>query len=241
MIIVKNLSVYLADKDGGEQILSDIDFRLEKGRSLSIVGPSGCGKTTLLHAIAGLNEDNLIEGSIQLTHGDAETTLVLQRAGLLPWKTVWQNATLGLELRGERDMSKAERLLRELGLEQYKEDFPMQLSGGQRRLLGLVRALAVEPALLLMDEPLVSLDEFTRSNLQDTILKLWKREGVTMIMVTHDVEEAVYLGERIMLLAGEPASIRAVVDNPGMGTEDFRRSEEFYKVVKTVREGFYQR
>lgn len=233
MITIRDLTIYA---EGGEfPIIEDMSLEISRGESVAIIGPSGCGKTTLLHALAGLRE--LTSGVIKFDRGRGERALILQDIGLLPWKTVWENAILGLELRGKSSEEKDVRgLMNELGIADLRDRFPSQLSGGQKRRLGLVRALAVEPDVLLMDEPLVSLDEFTREKLQNIILSLWRENQLTMVMVTHDIEEAVFLGERIATLTDRPATVQQIISNDWMGSVEYRRSSRFYEIVKKLRE-----
>ena len=232
MIEIKNLVIQ--SDESSEKIIDGISFSVKKSGSSSVIGPSGCGKTTLLHSLAGLKK--ISSGSINIDHGKGGKALILQDIGLLPWKTVWQNAKLGTEIQGEENDDLVLSYLEELGIEELKGRYPQQLSGGQKRRLGLARALAMEPDLLLMDEPLVSLDELTREKLQNTILRLWKSYKLTMIMVTHDIEEAVFLGQKIEILTEKPAVIKETIRNEKMGKVVFRRSDDFYSVVKKLRE-----
>lgn len=232
MIEINNLVVEA--EEAREKIIDGISFSVPKGGSNSVIGPSGCGKTTLLHALVDLRP--ISSGSVRVNHGHGGIALILQDIGLLPWKTVWQNAKLGVDLANEERNEVVLSYLKELGIAELKNRYPKQLSGGQKRRLGLARALAMEPDVLLMDEPLVSLDELTREKLQNTILNLWKSYDLTMIMVTHDIEEAVFLGQRIEVLTERPATIKDTIDNDKMGEIEFRRSDDFYQVVKKLRE-----
>jgi len=234
MIEISNLSVRYGSDKTAENIISGLELSLQKGDSLGIIGPNGCGKTTLLHTIAGLHEN--YSGSLKIKTTEDKIALILQDIGLLPWKTIWKNATLGLDLGFQGDEEGVEDLLHELDLYSYRNNFPSQLSGGQKRKLGLARALAVDPKLLLMDEPFVSLDEFTRESLQDKVLKLWQDRDLTMTLVTHDIEEVAFLGRSIAVLSPAPASVKTLISNENMGTPEFRRSEDFYRVVKKTRQ-----
>ncbi len=239
-------SLYLEYKLGrGRSIIAiaELDLGVGRGESRAIIGPSGCGKSSLLYVLAGLLRPTA--GIVRIAGEEVngprrDVALVLQDIGLLPWKSVWRNAILGLELNGRRDraqLSLAEKVLEELGLAELKDRYPAQLSGGQKKRVGIARALAVEPRLLLMDEPLVSLDAQAREGIQNSILQLWqeRKERLTMVLVTHDIEEAVFLGERIVVLSQRPAKVKAELENPEMGSIDYRASSDFYAQVREIR------
>ncbi|MBS3736815.1 MAG: ATP-binding cassette domain-containing protein [Candidatus Bipolaricaulota bacterium] len=234
MIEITDLSVEYESGGDNEKVINGLNLSLNRGDSLGVIGPNGCGKTTLLHTIAGLHEN--YSGLIRVNTTKDKIALILQDIGLLPWKTIWKNATLGLDLGRQGDEERVEDLLHELDLYSYRDSYPAQLSGGQKRKLGLARALAVDPEILLMDEPFVSLDEFTRESLQDKVLKLWQDRNLTLTLVTHDMEEVAFLGRNIAVLSQVPASVKTWVENQKMGTEGFRRSEEFYRVVRKTRQ-----
>jgi len=234
MIEISNLAVEYKSGGASEKVISGLRLSLDKGDSLGIIGPNGCGKTTLLHTLAGLHQN--YSGELRVNTTEDKIALILQDIGLLPWKTVWNNATLGLDLGLQGNEDSVEDLLYELDLHSYRNSFPSQLSGGQKRKLGLARALAVDPEILLMDEPFVSLDEFTRESLQDKVLKLWQGRDLTMLLVTHDIEEVAFIGRKIAILSQAPASVKNYIENENMGTVEFRRSEEFYRVVKRIRQ-----
>ncbi|ASK35233.1 ABC transporter ATP-binding protein [Alloalcanivorax mobilis] len=192
-------------------VLSGLDLYIKRGEFLTLVGPSGVGKSTLLRAIIGLSRplSGTLDVNAHPNPGGRPSALVFQDPRLMPWRRVLGNVLFGLEA---LDLSRTERVRRarealaKVGLADYEKRFPMQLSGGQRQRVGLARALAVQPDLLLMDEPFGALDAITRENLQDQLLDLWRNSGITVIFVTHDIEEAVYLSDRVMLLSGTPAA-----------------------------------
>lgn len=164
--------------------------------------------------------------------------MILQHYGLLPWKSVAANISLGLRLQGadrERTRARVDELLVEMDLAAFADHFPGQLSGGMQQRVALARALATEPRLLLMDEPLSALDALTRERLQHTILGVWQRHRVTMVLVTHSIEEAVFLGQTVVVLTSRPARVAAVVDNPGAGRSDYRQSETFFHQCRQLR------
>jgi len=214
--------------------LSGADLVLADGASVAVIGPSGCGKSTLLLAVAGLlspTEGAVHVGGDPVTGPRLRTSLILQDFGLLPWKTVRDNAELGLRIRrypSSERRSRALEALERVGLTDFLGLYPSELSGGMRQRLALARALALDTDLLLMDEPLSALDALTREDLQDLLLALWLDRGYTSVLVTHSIEEAVYLGRTVLVMSPRPGRIAAVVDNPGMGSSEYRQTEAFY-------------
>ncbi len=240
MIEVHSLTIdYGVGKANAVRAVAGVDFTLERGRSLALIGPSGCGKTTILFAIAGLLAPTQGEITIfgtPVTGPRRDVALILQNAGLLPWKTVWQNANLSLLLTRDYPKRNAGAVLDELGLSDVKNRFPTELSEGMKRRVGIARALSTAPAVMLMDEPLASLDTLTRERIQDLFLTLWHAHQFSLILVTHDIEEAAFLGERIIVLTPRPARIKERIDNKEMGSLDYRESMEFARTVRAVRE-----
>lgn len=223
------------------KIIEDMSFSVGRGRSLTIIGPSGCGKSTLLYMLAGLSRPTagrvLIEGR-EIKAPSREVGMILQDFGLLPWKTVWGNICLGMRIRNvprEEQDRRARETIRYLGLEGHEDDYPSRMSGGERQRLAIGRALAMDPSVLLMDEPFSSLDTLTRERLQNTLLEVREQKGLTMVTVTHSIEEAVFLGDEIMVLGGRPCGIRAIVPNPGAGGTGYRSDERFFAVCREVR------
>lgn len=240
MIDVDGLQLaYSNPRAGGEQrVIDGLSLEVAEGESLAIIGPSGCGKSSLLYILSGLIRPS--DGDVRI-HGRPierprpDVALILQDTGLLPWKTVWGNAVFGLDLQEQGTLRRVKRALRELGLEGMEDRFPAQLSGGEKKRVGLARALAQEAGVLLMDEPLAALDALTKERTQNLILSLWQTHGFTSLLVTHDIEEAVFLGQRIAVLGPRPTRVVDVIDNPDMGTEGYRQSETFFEVVRAVR------
>ncbi len=199
-------------------VFEDLDLTVADGETHCILGPSGCGKTTLLRAIDGLTRLDsgriLIDGT-PVTRPRRSVAMVFQQFGLYPWKTVAQNAGYGMELAGV-DPAERERRLRHylglVGLEGFESSYPYQLSGGMQQRVGLARALAVEPDILLMDEPFGSLDAITREQLQDELLRIWQGAPRTMVFITHSIQEAIALGDRISVLSARPACLRDVFE-----------------------------
>lgn len=204
-----------------QPVIADLSLKVEAGEFVTLVGSSGVGKSTLLRAV-----DELIPvqaGQVQFGSETAQTrrerAFVFQDARLLPWRKVLGNVSYGLEtlqLSRQESLRRAREALALVGLSDYAERYPHQLSGGQRQRVGIARALATEPKLLLMDEPFGALDAITRRELQDELVRIWQQTGAAILFVTHDMEEAVFLSDRVLLLAGSPARVQKdyVVDRP---------------------------
>ncbi|AFJ47830.1 taurine ABC transporter ATP-binding subunit [Shimwellia blattae] len=198
----------------GKPVLKDINLTLDRGELLVVLGPSGSGKTTLLNLIAGFIpcESGVISlNGKPVTGPGAERGVVFQHDGLLPWRTVQDNVALGLQLAGVEKRTRRERacaMLRQVGLAGAQQRFIWQLSGGQRQRVGIARALAADPQLLLLDEPLGALDAFTREQIQTLLLRLWHTSGQQMLLITHDIEEALFMATDLVLLSAGPGSIR---------------------------------
>ncbi|MDA3936863.1 MAG: ABC transporter ATP-binding protein [Actinomycetota bacterium] len=227
--------------DRSVRALEGFDLSVASGESVAIIGPSGCGKSTALLAASGLLQPTagrvLVDG-MSVTGPRLKTALILQDFGLLPWKTVYHNAALGLEIRGigaTEIRQRAMMSLARVGLADFTDAFPGELSGGMRQRLAVARALALDADLLLMDEPLSALDALTREDLQALLLDIWLQAGHTSVLVTHSIEEAVFLGRRIVVLTPRPGRVAAVVDNPGMGEAGYRASSVFYEQCVKLR------
>ncbi|MHB1340590.1 MAG: ABC transporter ATP-binding protein [Coriobacteriia bacterium] len=230
---VSALSVTYAGVGRDTRALEGLDLTIADGEPVAIIGPSGCGKSTLLLALAGLvpaDAGSVLVGGETVSGPRRRTALILQDFGLLPWKTVAHNAALGLEIRGvqaEESRRVVGEALERLGLGEFSGAYPGELSGGMRQRLALARALALDADLLLMDEPLSALDALTREDLQNLLLHMWRQRRHTVALVTHSIEEAVFLGRRVVVLSPRPGRVAAVVDNPGMGQDGFRSSPAF--------------
>ena len=200
------------------QVLNDINYHVQDGRFVSIVGPSGCGKTTLLRIIAGLEESsggNLLLNGREISNDVNRIGLVFQEYALFPWRTTLQNIELGLEM---MDVPKEERRLtamnyiRSFGLTDFENRYPHELSGGMQQRVAIARTLITDPKVVLMDEPFGSLDSQTRNNLQGFLLSLWQKKKVSIIFVTHNVDEAVFLSDEVLVFSKRPARIVAQFD-----------------------------
>lgn len=230
----------LVYRQGNEETLAldGVSFTLPAGESLALIGPSGCGKTSLLYLLAGLlapTAGRIAIAGEPVARSRPGTALILQDYGLLPWKTVRENAALGLRIRGRRPET-ADQVLKDLGLWDLRHRYPAQLSGGQRQRVGIARALALDPDLLLMDEPFSALDALTREELQDLVLDIWQSRRTTLVLVTHNIEEAVYLGRRILVFSSRPGRVLAAIANPGAGQREYRRDPAFFETATRVRE-----
>lgn len=235
MIALDQVHLSFADNGRVLPVLEDVSLQVGAGASCAVIGPSGCGKTSLLFLLAGLLKPTA--GTVRVADR-SRTGVILQHYGLLPWKSVAANIALGLRLQGadrERTRARVDELLVEMDLAAFADHFPGQLSGGMQQRVALARALATEPRLLLMDEPLSALDALTRERLQHTILGVWQRHRVTMVLITHSIEEAVFLGQTVVVLTDRPARVAAVVDNPGAGRSDYRQSETFFHQCRQLR------
>jgi NitT/TauT family transport system ATP-binding protein len=234
MIAVSQLTKRFADTE--DPVLDGVSFQVPPGQTLAIIGPSGCGKSTLLYILAGLLPPTA--GRVAIEGAAGRPAIILQDFGLFPWKTAAENVALALKLQGRPAAARrrvTDALLAELGLAGLGHRYPVQLSGGQKQRVAIARALATGPSLLLMDEPFSSLDALTREHLQTTLLATWRRTGVSYLLVTHSVEEAVFLGREVLVLSDRPTRVKAVIDNPDFGAPDLRLHDQYFERVRAVR------
>jgi ABC-type nitrate/sulfonate/bicarbonate transport system ATPase subunit len=218
----------------GALALDNVSLTVTAGELVSIVGPSGCGKSTLLRMIAGLTSPTNGEVSIgaePITEPNAERGLVFQDPNLFPWLTVRRNIESGLVARGVLREKRAEvdEFMRLVGLEAFANSFPHHLSGGMAQRVSLARALINHPKVLLLDEPLGALDAFTRMRMQDEVLRLWRARGTTMLFVTHDIDEAIYMSDRIVIMTQRPGKIEEIIPVEIERPRD-RSSSEFLRL-----------
>jgi ABC-type nitrate/sulfonate/bicarbonate transport system ATPase subunit len=215
----------------GALALDDISLSVAAGELVSIVGPSGCGKSTLLRMIAGLvapTSGELSIGAEPITEPSAERGLVFQDPNLFPWLTVRRNIETGPRARGvlREKREDVDKFMRLVGLEAFANSFPHHLSGGMAQRVALARALINHPKVLLLDEPLGALDAFTRMRMQDEVLQLWRTHGTTMLFVTHDIDEAIYMSDRIVIMTQRPGKIEQIIPVDLERPRD-RSSEDF--------------
>jgi NitT/TauT family transport system ATP-binding protein len=234
---------------GGVEALRGVNLAFPHGKLTSLLGPSGCGKTTLLKIIAGLLEPSAGEvfvGGRKVSGPGPERAFVFQDFALLPWATVLRNVAFGLELRGTPKPERQEiarRYIAEVGLAGFEERYPHELSGGMRQRVGLARALAVNANVLLMDEPFSAVDEQTRRKFQEDLLRLRAVEHKTFIFVTHSIEEAVYVSDRVALLSQRPGQVSQIIephiDRSG-SPDEIRRDRAYLDTVEEIWQGLRQ-
>lgn len=245
-VCAKGLSLTFETNDGPVHALSDVDLTVEKGDFVSFIGPSGCGKTTFLRVIADLEQATGGEISVNgVSPQEARLAraygYVFQAAGLYPWRTIGGNIRLPLEIMGIDKADQAKRVARVLELVElsnFEKKFPWQLSGGMQQRASIARALAFDADLLLMDEPFGALDEMTRDHLNLQLLRIWEETGVTILFVTHSIPEAVFLGQKVLMLQAHPGRLREVVDIdlPYPREIKSRDTQEFIKYAAYLRE-----
>ncbi|MBP2144881.1 NitT/TauT family transport system ATP-binding protein [Methanofollis sp. W23] len=237
---IKHVSKVFVNEKGEEvTALGDINLQVEEGEFICILGPSGCGKTTLLRIIAGLDAPSSGRAEIngkEIAGPAPELAMIFQEYSLYPWRTIIDNAAFGLEVRGvpkEERYAKAREYLDLVGLKEFESSHPYELSGGMRQRVAVARALCSEPQVLLMDEPFGALDAQTRNTMQKELLDIWKKTKKTVIFVTHSVDEAVYLSDRVVVLSPRPSDIREIVTVEQNRPRD-RTSVEFAQVRRYV-------
>lgn len=227
--------------------LSDVNLTIEEGEFICLLGPSGCGKSTLLAAMAGF--DPVTEGSVRIEGKEVTGTnpayvTIFQQYGLFPWRTVLKNVELGLEAKGT-PKAERERIAREyidmVGLSQFADAHPSELSGGMQQRVAIARGLAVEPEILFMDEPFGALDAITRMKLQDDVLRIAKETGRTVVFVTHDIEEAVYLSDRIVVMTPNPGRVKQVMRNVRSWRSRNRTDGDFLELRDRVFDVFHMK
>jgi NitT/TauT family transport system ATP-binding protein len=237
VLLFDGVSKYFGARNSGSPdagllvALKDVSAGISRGEFVTLLGPSGCGKTTLLRMAAGLLEPD--EGTISIcnvpvTAPRKDACMVFQNFGLLPWRTVLGNIEFPLEIDGicrTQRRERARHLLDIVGLSSFEDHYPHELSGGMQQRVGIARAMMREPFLILMDEPFGALDAQTREQLQDDFLKIWKRTGMTVLFVTHSIDEALQLSDRIFVLSAQPGRLSAIIESP---LAPYRMSDELW-------------
>ncbi|MCD8066125.1 MAG: ABC transporter ATP-binding protein [Oscillospiraceae bacterium] len=220
--------------ESGVLALNGVSLNIHSGSFVSFIGPSGCGKSTLLRLIAGLDSPTKGEiclDGVKITKPGSERGLVFQDPTLFPWLNIHDNIAFGLKARGvyKQERDSVAQFIKMVGLEGFEKSYPHQLSGGMCQRASLARALIGHPTVLLLDEPLGALDAFTRMNMQDEILRIRREQSMTMVMVTHDVDEAVYLSDEIVVMSPRPAKIEGIIQVPLTHPRD-RNNSEFVRL-----------
>lgn len=243
--------IYNNEKGKSKVVLDNISLNIKKGEFISLLGPSGCGKTTLLRIISDLQV--MTGGSVKVAGESPDKArlghkygMVFQTPALLEWRTVLENVELPLEL---QNMPKKERRSRALSqiktvdLEGYENSYPRELSGGMKQRVGIARALAADPEILFMDEPFSALDEFTKERLNGDLLRIWRNTNKTIVFVTHNISEAVFLSDRVCVLSSNPARLSAVIDIPLPRPREsaLLKTRKFYETVSYIREIFEEK
>lgn len=248
-IMLKDIGMVYRTNDGRDvTALTGVTLNIEKGEFVSLVGPSGCGKTTLLRIIADLLTPS--SGDIKISSESPHDArlkrrygIVFQSAVLYEWRTVKKNIMLPLEIMHvplKEQSERAEKMLELVGLTEFANHYPHQLSGGMQQRVGIARALAIQPEILLMDEPFSALDEFTREKLHVDLLKIWRKTNKTIVFVTHNIQESVFLSDKVCVLSPHPGRLSAVVDInlPRPRTMEMKSTPEFTELVAKVRNSF---
>ncbi|WP_425059572.1 Aliphatic sulfonates import ATP-binding protein SsuB [Sporomusa carbonis] len=240
MIRIKDLNVTYKSQGDCYAALRHINLELSAGETCAIIGPSGCGKSTLLKVLAGIIKD--FGGSVEINGqpvmpNKQKIGFIPQNYGLLPWKNVYENIRLGIKIKNKNsdDKETLASLLQQLGLAGLESRYPGELSGGQQQRVALARSFLLKPDLLLMDEPFSALDAMTREEIQNVFLTAWRKHSVSTVLVTHDVEEAVYLGRKIVILSASPGTVSKIIDNPLFGVDDIRNHQDFFQLSLTLR------
>ena len=240
-VVIENIHKHFCVRDQDIVALENINFTIAEKEFVVLVGPSGCGKSTLLNMVGGLLSPT--SGKIYvdglLMDRDPSIGIVFQEVGLFPWQTVWENIAFGLENSGLTKIEQTERVQHYtelVGLTAFSQSFPHQLSGGMRQRVGIARALAIQPDLLLMDEPFSALDAQSRTLMQEELLRIWNRTQLSTLYVTHNIQEAVYLADRVIVLSRRPGRIIKTIpiDLPKLGRDDHQYVTQFNTYAEEI-------
>jgi NitT/TauT family transport system ATP-binding protein len=250
-ITVRNVSkAFHLNRRGHFVVLQDVSFEVAAGEFVVLVGPSGCGKTTLLDLIGGLTKPDggtIHVGGRPIQGPGLDRGIVFQQYALFPWKTAQGNVEFGLEAKGTARADRAElarHYLDLVSLSGFEDRFPHELSGGMKQRVAIARALSYDPDVLLLDEPFAALDAQTRETLQDELLRIWRRTGKTIVFITHGIDEAVYLGQRVLVMAAGPGRITHALDvrlNHDDPAQDLRATPEFVRLRHEIWELIHNR
>ena len=238
-IEIKNINKSFDGRGKNLSVLENINLEINDGELICLLGPSGCGKTTLLRLIAGLDQPTsgeIVANGELVEKPSGDRAVIFQQYSLFPWLTVLQNVTFGLEISGgskEENIQAAERYLKSVGLLEFKDSYPHELSGGMKQRVAIIRSLLNHSPILLMDEPFSALDMQNRHKLQEQLIGVWKRFENTIVFVTHDVDEAVYLADKIVLLDKNPGKIAEVI-SVDLERPRKRDSHEFLDIQESI-------
>jgi ABC-type nitrate/sulfonate/bicarbonate transport system ATPase subunit len=242
MLEVTNLSVTYGNRAPAVHALGPIHISMETGDICAVIGPSGCGKSTLLHALCGIlahHGGSMLLGGSPIDPHRHSIGFIPQDFGLLQWETVRQNCLLALKIKqkpvDDTVQQRIDAISARLDIANLMDRYPGELSGGQKQRVAIARAFIMNPDLLLMDEPFSALDALTREEAQELFLDMWKQYRTTTIFVTHSIDEAVYMGKRILVMSRCPGTILESIDNPHFGLENLREREEFHTLVSHIR------
>ncbi|HBC94135.1 MAG TPA: ABC transporter ATP-binding protein [Pelotomaculum sp.] len=242
-LVIENLNKTFRIKNSTVEVLKDVNFAVKPGEFISIIGPSGCGKSTLLRLVVGL--DGEFDGGISLGGNlikgpGVNRGMVFQEARLYPWLTVEENIFFGLGQQQSPEEKKyiVQEHLELVGLESFAKAYPHQLSGGMQQRVSIARALVNRPQVLLLDEPFGALDAMTRINMQQEILRIWETEKTTILLVTHDIDEAIFLGDRVIVMSQRPATTKTIIPVELPRPRD-RNSYDFIKLRKEIHTKFF--
>lgn len=242
MIQIKKISGFYESKNEKIKAVGPIDFNCEDDDICAIIGPSGCGKTTLLNILSGVNknyEGEVFLNSEKLNPHTHKIGFIPQDFGLLPWKTVEENCLLPFKIRGEeitKDiLLKFDSILKKLNIEELKKKYPNKLSGGQRQRISIVRAFLMEPDLLLIDEGFSALDAIIKEEAEELFLDMWTSNKINTFFVTHSIDEAIYMGKKIIIMSNEKGQIKEVINNDLFNNKEYKESPKYSKLFSHIK------
>lgn len=242
MLEIENLSVSYSSGKNPVDALGPISMQVKTGDIYAVIGPSGCGKSTLLHVLSGIikaDQGQVLLNNELLNPKKHDIGFIPQNFGLLPWKSVQKNCLLALKIKGKTINSavieRIDYIQNKLGINSLKDRYPTELSGGQKQRVAIARAFIMNPDLLLMDEPFSALDALSREEAQELFIDIWNQYNTTTIFVTHSIEEAIYIGKKIVIMSHCPGTIVEIIDNPLFNTENLRQNEEYLNLSSHIR------
>lgn len=242
MLEINNLSVSYKSNNNYIKALGPLSMRIESGDIIAVIGPSGCGKSTFLHVLSGIIKEYGGQATLNGARLDPKIHnigFIPQNFGLLPWKNVEKNCLLSLKIKEksiDREMrERIDYIMNKLGITDLKERYPQELSGGQKQRAAIARAFIMNPDLLLMDEPFSALDALTREEAQELFIDVWNQYRPTTVFVTHSIEEAIYMGKKIVIMSHCPGVVVETIDNPLFNTEDLRQNAEYLRLSSHIR------